>query len=86
MLKEEVVELLRKILEIDPPELKEAIISRVADRGYEPDLQDWEQLRGIKREMDAIWIAVKKCSERQIVSERIARLLASFPRPTIKPK
>ena len=84
MTKKQIEEFLQNSLKIDNPELKDAVIKHIVEKGYKEGFHGWEQLRFIKKETDLLWGAIKKCSEREIVHERVDRLIKAFPKPTIK--
>jgi len=84
MTKEQMEQFLKSSLHLNNPELKEAVIRHVLDEGFKENYKGWEQLRFIKRQFDILWGALKKCSEQEIVRERIEQLISSFPRPTVK--
>jgi hypothetical protein len=53
--------------------LRDAVIDQVLkDTDY--SLTDWEQFRGIKKELDLIWKEVKNCSECVVVPHRAEAL------------
>ena len=81
MTKDQIEALLNQI-ELEDERLKKEFV-RVALTGYQDDqdLSDWEQLRFIKQKVDSVWRAVKRCSERDLVSAKVGRMMAAFPRP-----
>ena len=82
MTKDQMEKFLQKSLDLDDAKLKEVLITYIVERGFKPDHQGWEQLRFVKQEVDALWQALKKCSERRIVKEKVEQLVAAFPKPT----
>ena len=84
MTEEQMKQFLETSLQIDNPELKDAIIKHVMEKGWKEGYQGWEQLRFIKRQFDILWGIIKKCSEQQIVHERVDQMVKALPRPTIK--
>ena len=84
MTKEQIIQFLNRTLVLDNEELKKCIINQIIERGYKEDYQGWEQLRFIKQQVDQLWGAIKKWSEREIVKERVTQLRNALPRPTIK--
>lgn len=84
MTKEQMETFLRSSLHLDNKELKDVIIKHLLDKGYKDDYKGWEQLRFVKRQADILWGAVKKCSEQEIVRERVDQMVKAFPKPTVK--
>jgi len=49
--------------------------------------EDWEQLRVIKQQVDAMWKALKEFSEKVLVTAKIKSMVESFPKPKdLKPR
>ena len=86
MTREQMETFLLSSINLEDQALKSFIVKYVLDKGYREDYKGWEQLRFIKSEVDKLWILLKRCSEREIVSERIGQLLDAFPKPTDIPK
>ena len=88
MNKDELVSFLKEHIKLDNEELVDSIIKHIMDRGYtdKEKHHSWEQLNFIKRELDKVWIALKRCSERGVVTRRIAEMMARFPKPTPRQK
>jgi len=84
MTKDQMEKFLKSSLHLDSQELKEVIIKHVMEKSFKADYKGWEQLRFVKQEVDKLWGAIKKCSENEIVRERVDQMVASFPKPTIK--
>ena len=82
MTEDQMTKFLRSTLHLDNPGLKDAVIQHIISRGYKEEYRGWEQLRFIKHEVDKLWGTIKKCSEREIVRERVGQMMSSFPKPT----
>jgi len=67
---------------LDDDNLIKAIVE-YALRGFsdKEDYNDWEQLRFIKQKMDKVWTSVKSVTEKEVVKEKIIRMLKAFPTP-----
>ena len=82
MNKEEMEKLVRdNLIKLNNKDLEDQVVRDVMEK-FDPQMEnDWEQLRGIKRRVDQIWVVIKRCSENAIVSKRVERLMDAFPRP-----